>query len=134
MKINVRAVHDLISRRLVFNGVKVASVELSSQASERPKSLVEILRGAVNRAKTVFNGCDLSFGIENGLVAVPHTKTSMIRLCACVIYDGQKLYFGLSSVSTCPLKLMEPVPSEEYVFQAIKMAMINLEDQNAPSP
>ena len=111
-EVKVNAVRDLLTEYAILNGAEIASVKVPSNVSEQPKSLAETVSGAVNRAKAAFNGCDLSFGIESGLVAVPHTKTGMMDLCACVIYDGKELHVGLSSAFECPPKVMELVHSE----------------------
>ncbi len=111
-EVKVNAVKDLLPEYIILNGAEVASVKVSSNVSEQPKSLTETVSGAVNRAKAAFNGCDLSFGIESGLVVVPYTKTGMMDLCACVIYDGKELHIGLSSAFECPPKVMKLVHSE----------------------
>ena len=111
-EVKVNAVLDLLTEYEILRGAKVTSVKVASKVSEQPKSLAETISGAVNRAKAAFNGCDLSFGIESGLVTVPHTKTGMMDLCACVIYDGKEVHLGLSSAFECPPKVIHLVHSE----------------------
>lgn len=81
---------------------EVAGVNASSDVSEQPKSIDETIRGAMNRAKNAFKDCEYSFGIEDGLMQVPNTKTNYMNICACVIYDGQNYHIGLSSAFEYP--------------------------------
>ena len=110
MKINVGsenrvktdAVRESVSGYSFLTGAEVVSVAVESGVSEQPKSAEETITGAMNRARSAFNGCDLSFGIEDGLMSVPGTKTGYMNICACAIYDGQEFHIGLSSAFEYP--------------------------------
>lgn len=75
---------------------------MPSGISEQPKSLDETVQGAVNRARSAFRDCDYSFGIESGLMKVPHTLTGSMDFCVCAVYDGARHYLGLSSAFEFP--------------------------------
>lgn len=75
----------------------VVPCSVVSEVSSQPKTLEEILRGAMNRAKNAFVDCTYSVGLESGLMEVPYSKSGYMELCGCVIYDGKNFHLGLSS-------------------------------------
>ncbi len=110
MKINVAslnpqkiaAVRELVPQYPLLAGATVEGVLVQSGVGEQPKSLEETVMGAINRAKSVFKGVEYSFGLESGVVAVPYTKTGVMDLCVCAIYDGADIYLGMSSAFEPP--------------------------------
>ena len=86
---------------------QVTEVDAQSGVADQPKSLDETVRGAMNRAKNVFENCDYSFGLESGLMAVPNTKSGFMDVCVCAIYDGQEFHLGLSSAWEAPKIITE---------------------------
>ncbi len=80
---------------------------MSSGVSDQPKSLEETIEGAKNRARKAHNDCDYSFGIESGLMAVPHTKSGYMDVCACAIFDGSEYHLGLSSAWEAPERVFK---------------------------
>ena len=85
---------------------------VDSKISEQPKSLEETIRGAMNRAKSSFQDCTYSFGIESGLMQVPYSQTGSMDFCACAIYDGENHFLGLSCAFECPPAVMRLVHEE----------------------
>src|SRR3990167_4632901 len=67
----------------------------------------------MNRAKKAFANCDYSFGLESGLMAVPHTKTGFMDVCVCAIYDGKEFHLGLSSAWEAPREVMHYMQKEK---------------------
>ena len=63
----------------------------------------------MNRAKRSFHDCNYSFGIESGLMRVPHAKTRKMEVCVCVIYDGHSCHIGLSSAFELPTMVVSAV-------------------------
>lgn len=61
----------------------------------------------MNRAKSVFDDCAYGFGIESGLMSVPHTKTGFMDVCVCAIYDGNDFHIGLSSAWEAPEQVIK---------------------------
>ena len=45
-------------------------------------------------------------------MAVPHTKSGYLEICACAIYDGKEFHLGLSSAWEFPDKRIT-----EYIFK-----------------
>ncbi len=72
--VKVDAVREMIADYPHLKDAEILGVETVSGVSNQPKSLEETVKGAINRAKSVFTDCDYSFGIESGLMAVPKTK------------------------------------------------------------
>lgn len=113
MKINVGtmnrakvdAVKETIAEYEFLCGARVHSSEVLSEVSDHPKSLDETITGAMNRARNAFGNCDLSIGIESGLMKVPHTKTGYMDVAACVIYDGKEFHIGLSCAFEYPKEI-----------------------------
>lgn len=105
--IKISALEEMIKDYPHLSGAELSAYEVSSGVSDQPKSLDETIKGAMNRSRTVFEDCDFSFGIESGLMAVPHTKTGYMDVCVCVIYDGKEYHLGLSSAWEAPKKVAE---------------------------
>ncbi len=98
----IAAVKELALEYPMLAGASIEGVAVPSGISDQPKSLEETVRGATNRAKAAFVNADYSFGLESGLVEVPYTKTGMMDLCVCAIYDGKDIHLGLSSAFEPP--------------------------------
>jgi len=103
----IKAVSDLISKYDFLMGADVQGVNVDSGVSDQPKSLEETVQGAINRAKSVFNNVDYSFGIESGLMRVPYTKSGVMDVCVCAIFDGKNIHLGLSSAFEPPQKIVD---------------------------
>lgn len=101
-EVKVGAVRTIAAEYPLLADADVRGRNVASGVSEQPKSLDETLRGAMQRAKGCFDGCDYAFGIESGLVPVPYTKTGYMDVTACAIYDGKEFHIGLSSLFECP--------------------------------
>ncbi len=95
--VKVEAVREILRDYPHLAHAEVETCETDSGVSAQPKSLEETIEGAINRAKQAFKNCDLSVGLESGLMSVPKSRTGHMDVCACAIYDGREFYFGLSS-------------------------------------
>ncbi|MEK7068012.1 MAG: inosine/xanthosine triphosphatase [Patescibacteria group bacterium] len=107
--VKIDAVKEIIKDYNFLTGAEVSGANVSSEISEQPVSLEEIIQGAINRAKNSFKDCDYSVGIESGLMPVPYTKTGYMDMTACVIYDGKETSVGLSSAFEQPTTLTKKV-------------------------
>ncbi len=96
-KVKIIALKDLLQEYSHLKDYVVASIDVPSDVSEQPLSLEETISGAINRAKSAFQSCEYSFGIESGLMIVPYTKSGYMDVCVCAIYDGENVHLGLSS-------------------------------------
>ena len=73
----------------VYKDLEVHSAEVDSGVPDQPIGLDQTIEGAVNRAKKSYSqNCDLSVGIESGLLETPHTITGYVDLQWCAIFDG----------------------------------------------
>ena len=78
-----------------------------SHAFGHPKSIEETVAGAIDRAKQAYKNHDYGFGIEGGLMKVPHTKSGYMEVPVCAIFDGKQIHIGLSSALEWPKKTMD---------------------------
>lgn len=101
-EVKVKAVKEIIKDYDFLRGARIRSLEAPSEVSEQPTSIDETIKGAMNRAKKVFQGADYSIGIESGLMKIPYTKTGYMDVTACAIYDGKEFHIGLSSAFEYP--------------------------------
>lgn len=95
----------------VFPDPEVVGKEAGNAEFGHPKSLDEIVEGAINRAKAVYEGAEYSFGLESGMFAVPHTKSGFQEIQACCIYDGTDTHLGFSPAFEWPKEAAELILS-----------------------
>lgn len=107
--IKIEAVKEVIRDYDFLSNAEVVSINVNSKVSEQPKSIDETIRGAMNRAKNAFKDCEYSFGLEDGLMQIPNTKTNYMNICACAIYDSRNYHIGLSSAFEYPLNIIKLV-------------------------
>ncbi len=108
-EVKVKAVKELLEEYDSLSGASVTSVEVSSGISEQPKSLEETIIGAKNRALNAFQNCDYAFGLEDGLMSVPKTKTGYMNVCVCSIFDGKDYSLGLSAGFEFPVGVTQRI-------------------------
>jgi len=106
-KAKIDALKEILKEYPDFSNAEIFDKDVNSGVSHQPKSLEETVNGAMIRAKNCFADCDLSFGLESGLMPVPHTKTGFMDTTACAIYDGKDFHLGLSSCFEYPPKVLE---------------------------
>jgi inosine/xanthosine triphosphatase len=84
-----------------FAKVELEGCPAESGVSEQPIGLEEIVAGARARARQSLadaqGNWDLGAGIEDGLIAVPGTRTGYLNVGACVLFDGREESLGLSA-------------------------------------
>ena len=113
--IKVQAVVEVIKNYPQLANASVQSFAVSSEVSEQPLSLEEIITGAKNRARNAYaacDQCDYSFGLESGLFEANGTATGFLESCICAIYDGTNYYTGLSCGFEVPLQILKKVLDE----------------------
>lgn len=110
--VKVNAVREIIRDYNFLSNADVSGIKVNSEVSDQPKSIDETIRGAINRARNAFQNCNYSFGLEDGLMQVPNTKTNYMNICACAIYDGQNYHIGLSSAFEYPYDVTKLVFDE----------------------
>lgn len=108
-KTKVNAVLELLKDYPMFNGAEVFGVDVKIEEFGHPKSLDEVVAGAVDRAKQAYVGNDFGFGIEGGLMKVPQTKSGYMEVAVCAIFDGKQIHLGLSQACEWPKKAMDAI-------------------------
>jgi len=111
--IKINAVTELIQDYEFLSGAEVLSENASSEITNQPITLDETIQGAMNRARNAFKNCDLSIGLESGLVKVPNTKSGYMDTTACAIFDGKVYHLGLSSGFEYPKRVIDLVFKEK---------------------
>ena len=119
----VQAVEEALSDFPEFSSAKVSSMQVDSGVHKQPKTMDETVVGAMTRAKNAFANCDLSVGLESGLMEVPHTKSGYMDITMCAIYDGKNFHSGGSSAFEYPKAMIDLVFSKDYeIDEAAKEA------------
>lgn len=104
MKINVgsknqtkiQAVRDTVALYpKLFPKPKVSGIDVKVPEFGHPKNIKESIDGAMERSRNAYIDCDFSFGLEGGLIEIPHTETGFMETGVCAIYDGNEYYLGL---------------------------------------
>ena len=97
--VKIQAVQEVMSSYSAFDSCHVETFAASSDVSQQPISMEEIIRGAKNRAKHAYHllkDCDYSFGLESGLFEAPGTSSGYLETCICAIYTGTDYLIGMS--------------------------------------
>jgi len=110
--VKVDAVREIIQEYDHLRDADVIGISVDSGVSDQPKTLEETVEGALSRARHAFDNCTYSFGIESGLMVVPHTKTGHMDVCVCAIFDGSEYHLGLSSAWEAPSRVMHYIVEE----------------------
>lgn len=123
-QVKIDAVKDAVAMYPdVFPDAEVAGVDVQVEAFGHPKGMEEITQGAVERARKAFEGHSYSFGLESGLVAVPHSKSGFLEIQLCAIYDGENIHIGSAPGFEWPPKVAELIANGKADgSQAFKMA------------
>jgi inosine/xanthosine triphosphatase len=111
-KTKVTAVAEMLQTYPLFDGAEVEGVEVHIEEFGHPKNIEETVSGAIERAKQAYVGHDYGFGIEGGLMQVPHTKTGFMEVAVCAIYDGKQIHIGLSSAFEWPREAFHKIMHE----------------------
>lgn len=103
----IDAVRKAVLLYSFLKNAEVAGITVASGVSDQPKTIEETIRGAVNRARNAYNNCDYSIGLESGLHDFP--VIGYMDLTACIAYDGQRIYSGLSPAISLPQAVIDLV-------------------------
>lgn len=108
-KTKVNAVAELLGDYPMFKDAEVLGVDVKVEEFGHPKSLKETVEGAIERAKQACINHDYGFGIEGGLMEVPHTKSGYMEVAVCAIFDGKQVHLGLSQACEWPMKVIDGI-------------------------
>ena len=128
--IKIEAIKEILPNYEVFKSIKNINAIDAPDIYGQPMSLLETIEGAKHRAKISFINCDYSFGIEDGLMEVPHTKNGFMNICACAIFDGKEYHLGISSAFEVPRSVINLMIKEKLdMSQAYKKAGLTKEEK-----
>src|SRR3989338_6793912 len=98
----IEPVRDVLPLYPFLATAEVFGVDVLSGVPPQPKSMEEIVQGAINRAKNAYHHapCDYSIGLESGLNNFPIVGN--MELTVCIFYDGKKTYPGFSPAFPIP--------------------------------
>jgi inosine/xanthosine triphosphatase len=100
-----------------FAQVEVLPGDAETGVHAQPLGFAEILAGARNRAHASHSlgDCDLGAGLEDGLVPFPEVPGGWLNVGGCVLFDGKREGFGLTSGFEFPPGCTGPAVSPERV-------------------
>lgn len=90
----LKAVKEAFSHFSQFSISELIPMDAPSGVSDQPIGYEETVRGAKNRAKNAFTDCDLSIGLESGLIPVAGTSTGYLNMTVAALYDGSHYFVG----------------------------------------
>lgn len=100
--VKIEAVRETLRDYPKFSESKIEGISVDSGVSDQPKTLKETIDGARNRAENSFDECEYGFGVESGLMKVPGTKTGIMNITVCAIYDGKQYHVGTAPAFEYP--------------------------------
>jgi len=122
-KIKIEAVFEIAADYEFLSAAEVEGVDVPSGVADQPKNLAETVGGAKNRARAAFlagdaHPGDLGIGLEDGLMAVPESRTGLMNIGICAVYDGKDFCLGASAAFEYPPAAIELVKKGMDINQA----------------
>lgn len=124
-KTKLAALESVLADYPIFAGAEIVGVDAVTEVFGHPRTLEQTVEGAINRAKKAYEGHDYGFGIEGGLMEVPHSKSGYAEVGVCAIYDGKEVCLGLSPALEWPRKVTSMILDGLDGSQAMKEAGID---------
>ena len=103
----IQATENIIATSKLFKGATVIGIDVNVEEFGHPKTIVDTIRGAKDRAKAAYQGSDLAVGLESGLIEATETKTGYLETTVCALYDGTHYSIGMSPSFEWPPKMTE---------------------------
>lgn len=125
----IEGVKNLIIGHPLFKGAIVSGVNIEVEEFGHPKSLEETVQGSMDRAFACLFDADYGFGIESGLVAVPHTKSGYMETTVCAIYDGENYSLGMGPAFEWPKDMLDLILSGLDGSQAFKQIGLTTDEK-----
>lgn len=107
--------------------IVVKGVATESGVPEQPMGLDDTVLGARNRARKAYAECEVSgegdggrklgVGLESGLLEIGcggESERELLDVCACAIYDGERMHTGLSQGFLLPPLVARGLSSRGY--------------------
>ncbi|MGB9845044.1 inosine/xanthosine triphosphatase [Methanothermobacter tenebrarum] len=105
--VKIKATKNVLEK--IYTKVQVEGVKVDPGVPSQPIGLEQTIKGAINRARRAYQDCDLSIGIESGLLEAPYTLTGYIDLQWCATYNGKTITLGVSAGFEYPPKVIKEV-------------------------
>ncbi|MBW3001613.1 inosine/xanthosine triphosphatase [Candidatus Woesearchaeota archaeon] len=109
------AIEEAVRNYDCSNDAEFCHIKADSEVADQPRSFEETFRGAKNRAKNAFNACDLSVGLESGIMEMP--ENIHMNFTVCALYDGKKYFLGISSGFVIPTKVIDGIINQGLEMQ-----------------
>ena len=110
--VKMQAVREVFTTIPAYTNASFEQIAADSQVPDQPIGFEQTIKGARNRAYNAYIACDLSIGLESGLVPVPLTASGYMNLTACVIFDGTTWYTGMGPAFELPEDITSMVAGE----------------------
>lgn len=116
----------------MFENALITPHSVSSLVPDQPVWLEQIVSGAKNRAEWAHKLWEyhISFGLESGIFAVPHTKSGYLDTTCCAIFDGTNFFIGFSSCFEYPKKMIDSILKDKKEISEIAVEMGFSEDRS----
>jgi len=111
--VKIKATKNILKK--LYKKVQIKGVKVDPGVPSQPIGLEQTIKGAINRAQRAYKNCDLSIGIESGLLEAPHTLTGYIDLQWCATYDGKTTTLGVSAGFEYPPQVIKEVKKGKEV-------------------
>lgn len=105
-------------------GYHVLSYDVSSDVSSQPKTRLETIQGAINRAKHLPND-SLRIGLEAGVELIDNR---LFLINYGVLLDGDDIYIAGGDIITLPSILIDPIYNEGLELSDAMNKYFNQED------
>jgi inosine/xanthosine triphosphatase len=92
---------------------RVSGAETPSGVAPQPLSIGEIARGARNRARAAFVGCDFSVGIEAGVFRLAGLSPRPLQITLAIVFDGRREGVGSGPFFELPERLLREIVSAD---------------------
>lgn len=116
----INGVKNILAKSEEYKDAEIVGIDAKVEEFGHPKTLEETITGAKERAKNVFNGAKLGFGIESGLFPVESAKSGYLETTVCAIYDGEQFHLGIAPAFEWPKGMTELILAGQDGSQAFK--------------
>lgn len=121
-----------------FEDVRVEAHAVASGVPDQPLGLAEIVAGARQRAHASWDPrhCQLTAGIEDGLMPLEQVRSGFVSIGCCVLYDGHEEGIGLSAGFELPPRVVRAAtgPEREPAGAALEASFAAPEGWPEPGP
>ena len=125
----IQAAENIIKSHELFPNATIKGMDANVEEFGHPKTLKETIKGAKDRAKAVFEGCNFSVGLESGMFTSEDAKSGYFETTACAIYDGKTYHLGLAPSFEWPREMVKLILAGKDGSQAFKEIGLTSEEK-----